>query len=128
MVIEELDGPVKGFVLSPSDPKADQSETSSSLSFVFGLLINEILDKNIAHNILICEGGKRIYVLPRKFATAKNQSGWLEMAGVEVVTDEAKYNSFKEEDWLKSVGELQIDTKTLQQIVKGLKGHLSQYS
>lgn len=69
VIIEEIIGVVKGFVLTPLDPKADQAEIFNSLSFVFGLFINEILDRNIPHNILIVDSGKTIYILPRKFTT-----------------------------------------------------------
>jgi hypothetical protein len=38
---------------------------------------------------LIVDGGKTIYIFPRKFMTEKNQMAWLEMSGIQVVKDEA---------------------------------------
>jgi len=82
VVVEELLDEVKGFVLTPLDDKAEQSAIFSSLSFVFGLIVNSLLEQNIPHNVILTNGGHTIYILPRKFQTESNKAGWVEFAGV----------------------------------------------
>lgn len=57
------------------------------MSFVFGLIVNELLESNIPHNIVICDGGYSIYIIPRKFQTEKNMAAWLQFAGIHVCTE-----------------------------------------
>lgn len=81
--IEELDSSVgQALVLSPLGEQLEPSEVASSLSFVFGIVVNELIELCIPHNILFTENGNKIYIMMREFASEKNLYGWLEFAGV----------------------------------------------
>jgi len=52
-MIEEMDTPVaQALVLSPVGENLDSSEVASSLSFVFGIIANELIELCIPHNVL----------------------------------------------------------------------------
>lgn len=76
--IEEMDSPMgQALVLSPTGENFEPSEVASSLSFVFGIVVNELIELCIPHNILFSENGNRIFIMMREFASSTNLFGWL---------------------------------------------------
>jgi hypothetical protein len=63
------------------------SEVTNSLSFVFGILINELMELNLPHNLLITDDGRTIFVFVRDFGSKDNLYGWLEFSGAVPVKD-----------------------------------------
>lgn len=90
-------GDVKGYVLSPLDSKAEQSAIYSSLAFVFGLIVNELLEQNIPHNAVMLDSGNTIYIMPRKFSTETNRTAFLEMSGVFSVKSAVEFQQSEEQ-------------------------------
>lgn len=76
--IEEIDSPIsQAFVLTPIGENLEASEVASSLSFVFGIIVNEMIELCIPHNILFTENGSKIVIMMREFASEKLLYGWL---------------------------------------------------
>jgi hypothetical protein len=67
----------QAFVISAIGENNEASEVASSLSFVFGIIANELIELCIPHNILFTENGSKIYIIVREFACEKNLLGWL---------------------------------------------------
>ena len=111
-------------MLSPLDDKADQSDIFSSLSFVFGLVVNELLEQNIAHNVIFMNAGRTIYIIPRKFQTEANRAAWLEFAGVFLCKEVNEFN-MAEAQHLQKLKEQQIEN--LEPTKKRVMKHLEQY-
>jgi hypothetical protein len=62
--------------------KLELAEVTNSLSFVFGIVANELIELNLPHTLLISDDGQSIYVCVREFSTLTNRYGWLEFTGV----------------------------------------------
>lgn len=75
-------------MLSPVGENNDPSEVTNSLSFVFGLVANEMIELCIPHNVLFTEGGSRIVVVVREFNHPECLYGWLEFSGVVPVSEQ----------------------------------------
>lgn len=91
---------------------------------MFGLIVNELLEQNIAHNVILMNGGRSLYILPRKFQNEKNMSAWLEFAGVHLCKEPTEFNQ-SEAEHLQKVKDLQLET--LEPIRKRILKHLEQY-
>lgn len=61
------------------------------MSFVFGIVANELIELCIPHNVLISENGNKIYIMLREFASDKALYGWLEFSGVIPVDNEGDF-------------------------------------
>jgi len=64
---------------------------ASSLSFVFGIIVNELIELCIPHNILFTDKGNKIYIILREFGEGKTCYGWMEFSGVIPLTQEAEF-------------------------------------
>ena len=55
------------------------AEVTNSLSFVFGIIVNELIELSLPHNILLTNNGSTIYIFVRDFVDtkSKNRYGWL---------------------------------------------------
>eukprot|EP00828_Plagiopyla_frontata_P037863 TRINITY_DN49692_c0_g1_i1.p1 TRINITY_DN49692_c0_g1~~TRINITY_DN49692_c0_g1_i1.p1 ORF type:complete len:146 (+),score=23.10 TRINITY_DN49692_c0_g1_i1:1-438(+) len=101
--------PFRGFMIKPwsgTGSLPDQSEVFSSLAFVCGTLTNILLDFSLAHNLIFCDAGQTIYIVPRihsaylKKKTCFSQ-GWLMVGGVIVCEDHSEFDGLSEELWEK---------------------------
>jgi hypothetical protein len=81
---------------------------ASSLSFVFGIVANELIELCIPHNILFSE--KHLY-------------GWLEFSGIIPVDNENDFQ-LKEEEILARKKELKIDPKLVEALKKNITKNL----
>jgi hypothetical protein len=98
-------------VLSPIGDNLDASEVASSLSFVFGVIANELIELCIPHNLLFSQAGNRIYLIVREFGEPGANYSWLEFSGV--VPVEEKTWGLKEEEILAVKKRLRVDSKLL---------------
>lgn len=96
---------------------------ASSLSFVFGIVVNELIELCIPHNILFSENGNSIFIMIREFASEKNLYGWLEFAGVVPVDSEAAF-AIKEEEILQAKKLLRVDQKLVDALKKNISKNL----
>jgi hypothetical protein len=76
------------------------------MAFVFGLIVNELLEQNIPHNVMMTDGGNAIYIMPRKFQTEVNRSAWLEFCGIFQCKSVDEY-SHTEAQYMQKIAELQ---------------------
>ncbi len=53
------------FVLSPLGENKEPSQVANSMSFVFGLMVNELIELCIPHNVIISDNGYDIYIIVR---------------------------------------------------------------
>jgi hypothetical protein len=93
---------------------------------VFGIVVNELIELCIPHNILFSENGNRIFILIREFASEKSLYGWLEFSGVVAVESENNYN-LKEEEILKQKKELRVDQKHIEALKKNISKNLESF-
>lgn len=96
---------------------------ASSLSFVFGIVANELIELCIPHNILFSDNGSKIYLIFREFASEKHLYGWLEFSGVIPVDNDNDYQ-LKEEEILARKKELKIDPKLVEALKKNITKNL----
>jgi hypothetical protein len=99
---------------------------ATSLSFVFGIVVNELIELCIPHNILFTENGSRIIIMVREFSSEKTLFGWLEFAGVIPVDSENSYG-LKEEEILKAKKELRVDQKHMEALKKNITKNLDSF-
>ncbi len=99
---------------------------TNSLSFVFGIVVNELIELNVPHNVLISDNGETIYIMIRDFSNQGNLYAWLEFAGVVVVHDEKDYE-IKEAEILAKKKSLSIDKATINLLKSNIKKHLSKF-
>lgn len=116
----------QGFVLVPVGEGLDASEVASSLSFVFGVITNELIELCIPHNILFSDRGNRIYIIVREFSNPKALFGWLEFCGVYPVEGEAGFG-VKEEEILEMKRGLRVEKKLIETLKKNVGRHLDNY-
>lgn len=81
----------QALVLSPIGEDNEPSEVATSLSFVFGIVANELIELCIPHNVLFTEDGNKIYIMVREFAKKECNYGWMEYVGVVPVSTEVDY-------------------------------------
>jgi hypothetical protein len=98
--------------LAPIGENLEPCEVASSLSFVFGIIANQLIELCIPHNVLFTDKGQKIWVLLREFADAKNPYSWLEYCGVIPVDNEALFG-IKEEEILAVKKSLRVDPKLI---------------
>ncbi len=53
----------------------ERTESQESLSHVCGVITNILVQSNIPHNILIANGGKSFYIIPRNWEVDSNEFG-----------------------------------------------------
>lgn len=106
--------------------KLELAEATNSLSFVFGIVANELIELNLPHTLLISDDGQSIYVCVREFSTPTNRYGWLEFAGVIPACDEKGFE-IKEEEIITKKKELTVDAKSLELLKSNIKKHLSKF-
>lgn len=99
---------------------------TNSLSFVFGIIANELIELNIPHNLLISEDGNIIYIFLRDFCSPNNHYGWIEHCGAVVVTDEKDFD-IKEADIIAKKKSLTIEKNSVDLLKSNIKKHLSQF-
>ncbi len=62
------------------------SNYQNSLANVVNMIISHLIDMSIPHNIIISEGGKVFYILPRNFNENKSNlefnTNWLDLSGM----------------------------------------------
>ena len=63
--------------LKKGEEEIEFAELTTSLSFAFGVISNELMELNIPHNILFTDNGKTIYIFVRDFCHPKANYGWL---------------------------------------------------
>ena len=110
-------------MLSPVGENLDASEVASSLSFVFGIIANELIELCIPHNILFSDKGSRIYVMLREFGEGANCFGWLEYSGVVP----AHGAGVKEEDILGAKKQLRVPGKLLESLKRSVGKNLDHF-
>lgn len=101
----------------------DASEVASSLSFVFGIIANELIELCIPHNVLFSDNGNKIYVIVREFADGKSPYGWLEFCGVVGVESEGAFE-VKEEEILAVKKQLRVNEKLLEALKRNISKNL----
>ncbi len=107
--IEEIDSSMcHAFVLSPIGSNNESSEVANSLSFVFGLIANELIELCTPHNVVFSDNGDTIYIMLREFGDDKQNYGWLEFSGVAWVDYDTK-----EEEILKVKEKMRIEKSHL---------------
>ena len=76
----------------------------------------------IAHNVVFCENGERIYIMLREFGEEKENYGWLELSGVAWVDYETK-----EDEILKVKEKMRIEKGHLEVLKRNIAKHLEAY-
>lgn len=92
------------------------------MSFVFGLIANELIELCIPHNVLFSENGNTVYIILRDFGDDKHHYGWLEFSGVAWVDYETK-----EEEILKVKSKMRIEKGHSDVLKKNIEKHLQKY-
>lgn len=66
---EVLNYPIKALLISPDILSEDTSleDAQEALAHACGVAINQMIDSNIPHNILVTDEGMTVFVIPRKF-------------------------------------------------------------
>lgn len=87
--------------LWPISPLVFEHDDLEQLVSPAASAVLQLNERNIAHNLLLTENGKKIYVFPRQHQISVPQSiniAFVELAGVIIATDEAQYTLLTEED------------------------------
>ena len=84
-------------MLKPFEEKAELGDIYSSLSFVAGTITNYLLEKSIAHNLIVSDSGTTIYIVPRQHEDNHKETqvkcAWMEIAGLVICREEAAYDT-----------------------------------
>ena len=121
---------VKGFVLRPTNLQADLLEIYSSLSFVGGLILLNLLERDIPHNLLIADRGCTMYIIPRQHESKqanldKLRCGFFEISGLAICWEKDFYDKLDKatfEEYLTKY--VSLPDKEFDQIKEDLKKSL----
>lgn len=117
----------QALVLSPySKEPIEYAEMTNSLSFVFGIIVNELIELSIPHNLLITEDGHCIYIFIRDFCLPDNRYGWMEYSGVVAVPNEKEF-AISEEYIIEKKKKLFVDNTSIELLKNNIKKHLSKF-
>eukprot|EP01059_Diplonema_ambulator_P013604 TRINITY_DN24146_c0_g1_i1.p1 TRINITY_DN24146_c0_g1~~TRINITY_DN24146_c0_g1_i1.p1 ORF type:complete len:383 (+),score=86.93 TRINITY_DN24146_c0_g1_i1:82-1230(+) len=85
-LFEVTDWPIRAYIIEAEVDK---------LVVLVSKIISKLLDLNIAHNLLICSGGRRVVVVPRKIGNfpdvSKKQVAAMEVLGFWVIPNKQEY-------------------------------------
>jgi hypothetical protein len=72
----------------------------NSISHIVNIFLNDFINKEIAHNLIISKKGTEIFLIPRKFEDNKHKynSCWNDLAGLITIKEEKDYENINEND------------------------------
>jgi hypothetical protein len=111
-VFELKDYFVRAFVITANKQDADIIDQYNSISFLAGTITNILLEREIPHNLLFSDGGRTLFIFPRKHQSYGKTEGlglaWLELSGYVICWNKEVYEIITGE-MLEKVAKEEVD-------------------